>query len=95
MTPPMIDDTNKYCAKKIPFPHQTGHMHAQPCTLSEHKHHRIQHILRYLERGNKKCTQQPLFMQYLYNAAKYTHTIHLSRSMQRSTQFICTEICIF
>lgn len=85
----MIDDTNKYCAKEIPVPHQTGHMHTQPCTLSAHKHHCIQHILRCLERENKKCTQQPLFMQYLYSAA-----VHLSRSMQRSAQFICTEICI-
>lgn len=90
----MIDDTNKYCAKEIPVPHQTGHMHTQPCTLAEHKHHCVQHILRCLERENKKCTQQPLFMQYLYSAAKYTHTIHLSGSMQRSAQFIRTEICI-
>lgn len=78
-------------SRRSPFPHHTGHIHAQPCTLPEHKHHCSPHISSHLERGNKKCTQQYLCMC----KSKYTHTIHPSRRMQRGTQFICREICIF
>lgn len=50
MTPLMIDDTNKYCVKEIPFLHQAGHMHKQPLH-TKYKHHCMQYILRYLEKG--------------------------------------------